>query len=67
MVRIKQMMIAARSGAKRDVRAVPLVVPHGTGDAGRDFESAFELLQGDERARKLWYRAGAKIPVTRAS
>lgn len=47
-------------------RAVPLVLPHGGADASCDFESAFEMLQGDDRARDLWHREPLKIPLPRA-
>lgn len=49
----------------RGGRTVPLVVPHGGADASSDFESAFETLQGDDRARELWKRDPAKIPFAR--
>ncbi|NJM34176.1 MAG: hypothetical protein HC850_05040 [Rhodomicrobium sp.] len=46
---------------------MPMVVPHGNADASRDFESAFEMLQGDEQARELWHGEPVKIPFGRAS
>ena len=68
MKRTKQMiMSAACTATRRTAPTVPLMVPHGGGDAGRDFESALELLQGDERARKLWRRVRARIPFAPAS
>ncbi len=50
-----------------DARDVPLMVPHGGGQAGRDFESAFDVLPGDEKARDLWRRARVKKRVSSAS
>jgi hypothetical protein len=44
-----------------------LMVPHGSADASSDFESAFEMLQSDDRARELWHREPVKIPLGRAS
>jgi hypothetical protein len=58
---------ATRKATKRDARAVPLMLPHGGRDAGRDFESAFELLPRDDRARELWHRERVKIPFAPAS
>jgi len=58
---LKQVSRAATRKARAD-RAVPLMVPHGGADAGSDFESAFEMLQGDDRARELWHREPVKIP-----
>ena len=54
---------AARKAAARVAREVPLMVPHGGGHAGSDFESAFELLQNDEQARELWHRQRVKTVV----
>jgi hypothetical protein len=51
----------------RGAGVVPLIVPHGGGEASSDFESAFETLQGDDRARELWHREPVKIPFGRAS
>lgn len=63
MKRIKQMIVSAvRAVTGRGTPSVPLMLPHGGGDAGRDFESALELLQGGERRRKLWHRVRLKIP-----
>lgn len=59
----KKKVAATRTA--RDGRTVPLVVPHGCADASSDFESAFEMLQGDDRARELWHREPAKIPFAR--
>ena len=68
MNRLKQLIRAAtRKLRPRRVRAVPLMVPHGGADAGSDFESAFEMLQGDDRARELWRREPVRIPFGRAS
>ena len=63
---LKQMILAATRKA-RGARAVPLMVPHGSADASSDFESAFEMLQSDDRARELWHREPVKIPLGRAS
>jgi len=46
---------------------VPLMVPHGGADASSDFETAFEMLPGDDGARELWHREPVKIPFGRAS
>lgn len=63
MKRVKQMiMSAARQATGRDAPAVPLMVPHGGGDAGRDFESAFDVLERNERTRELWRGERVKIP-----
>ena len=59
--------IAAASRTARDARAVPLMVPHGGAEAGRDFESAFDLLRCDERMRQLWHRERAETSLARAS
>lgn len=53
---------AVRPATGRPAPAVPLMVPHGGGDAGRNFESAFEVLPRGERARELWKRKRVKIP-----
>ena len=63
---LKQLILAAtRTG--RGARAVPLLVPHGGADSSSDFENAFEMLQGDDRARELWRREPVRIPFGRAS
>jgi hypothetical protein len=68
MKRLKQLIRAAiRKVRPQRARAVPLMVPHGGGDASSDFESAFEMLQGDERARELWHGKRTRIPFARAS
>lgn len=66
MNRLKQMMAAATRTA-HGACAVPMVVPHGNADASRDFESAFETLQGDDRMHELWHGKPVKIPFGRAS
>lgn len=66
MKRLKQVKAAATRKA-HGARAVPMTVPHGNADASRDFESAFEVLQGDDRTRELWQRAPGKIPFGRVS
>jgi hypothetical protein len=55
-----------RAGA-RDPRIVPLVVPHGCAQAGRDFESAFDVLPRDGRVHELWRRNPTKTRLARAS
>jgi hypothetical protein len=68
MKRLKQMILAAsRRLRPQGVRTVPMMVPHGAADASRDFESAFEMLQGDDRMRDLWRRESPRIPLARAS
>lgn len=56
----------AASRTAQGGHAVPLVLPHGGADASSDFESAFEMLQGDDRARELWHRDPVKIPFARS-
>ena len=64
---LKQMILAAtRKAHPQGARAVPLMVPHGGADSSSDFESAFEMLQGDDRARELWRRDPVRIPFGRA-
>lgn len=63
---LKQLILAATRKA-RGARAVPLMMPHGGADASSDFESAFEMLPGDDGARELWRRGPVKIPFGRAS
>jgi len=58
---------ATRKAHVQSGRAVPLMVPHGGADASSDFESAFEMLQGDDHARELWHREPVKIRFGRAS
>ncbi len=68
MKRLKQMIAAAtRKTRGCNARAVPLMVPHGGANSNSDFESAFEMLQGDDRARELWRRDPVRIPFGRAS
>lgn len=62
---LKQVILAA-TRKERGARTVPLMVPHGGADASSDFESAFEMLQGDDRVRELWLRESLKIPFGRA-
>jgi hypothetical protein len=50
----------------RDPRIVPLVVPHGCAEAGRDFESAFDVLRCDSQVHELWHRS-ARPKLARAS
>jgi hypothetical protein len=51
---------ATRKTAKRRERATPLIVPYGGAEAGRDFESAFEVLRRDECVHELWRREPTK-------
>ena len=48
------------------VRVIPLVVPHGGAEAGRDYESAFDLLRRDGRVHELWHREPPKRRLARA-
>ena len=65
---LKQLIRVATRKVRQRARAVPLMVPHGGADASSDFESAFEMLQGDERARELWWHGKRiRIPFARAS
>lgn len=57
----------AAKATRRSARQVPLMVPHGAAEAGRDFESAFEMLPRDERERELWRGSSANKPLARAS
>jgi hypothetical protein len=66
MKRLKQ-MIAAATRKAHGARAVPMMVPHGNADASRDFESAFETLQGDDQAHELWRGKPLRIPFGRVS
>lgn len=68
MKRVKKKIVAAsqKKGAPR-ARVVPLVVPHGGAEAGRDYESAFDLLQRDGRVHELWRREPPKSRLARAS
>jgi hypothetical protein len=52
--------------SERNPRIVPLVVPHGCAEAGRDFESAFDVLQGDSQVHELWRRS-SRTKLVRAS
>jgi hypothetical protein len=63
---LKQIILAA-TRKTRGARTVPLMVPHGCADASSDFETAFEMLQGGDRAHQLWLRESVKIPFGRAS
>lgn len=63
---LKQVILAATRKAQV-ARTVPLMVPHGGADASSDFESAFEMLQGDDRVRELWLRESVEIPFVRTS
>ena len=63
----KLISAATRKAHAQSARAVPLIVPHRGADASSDFESAFEMLQGDDRANELWHRESVKIPFGRAS
>jgi hypothetical protein len=63
---LKQVILTATRTARR-ARAVPLMVPHGGADASSDFETAFEMLPGDDGARELWHREPVKIPFGRVS
>ena len=65
---LKKLICAAIGKAHaQGTRAVPLMVPHGGADSSSDFESAFEMLQDDDRAHELWHRESVKIPFGRTS
>jgi hypothetical protein len=51
---------ATRKTTTRRARTTPLIVPYGGAEAGRDFESAFEVLRRDERVHELWHREPEK-------
>jgi len=63
----KKIAATTRKPTTRDARAVPLIVPHGGAEAGRDFESAFDVLPRNEPVRELWRRKPAKTEFARAS
>ncbi len=63
----KNVAAATRKATKRDARSVPLVVPHGGAEAGRDFESAFDVLERDEPVHPLWRREPEKSSLTPVS
>ena len=67
MKRLKQIILALTGKTRPPVRAVAMIVPHGGADASRDFESALEMLQSDDRARELWRGKRIRIPVAPAS
>jgi hypothetical protein len=52
--------------SERNPRIVPLMVPHGCAAAGRDFESAFDVLQSGSQVHVLWRRP-ARTRLARAS
>lgn len=58
---------ATRKPGKHGGDSVPLIVPHGGAEAGRDFESAFEVLTPDERVHTLWRRERAKSSLAPAA
>lgn len=57
---------SARQSAKVKNAPVPLIVPHGCAGAGRDFESAFDVLPRDAQVHELWTSKRRKARVTRA-
>ena len=66
MSRLKQLIRAAiRKVRPQRARAVPLMVPHGGGGASSDFESAFEMLQGDDAPvnRGMARASGSRLRV----
>lgn len=63
----KKVAAATPKATKRGARSVPLVVPHGGAEAGRDFESAFDVLERDEAVHPLWRREPEKTSQTRVS
>ena len=57
---------SSRPGAARSMRRVPMIVPHGAAGAGRDFESAFDVLRCDRGVHELWKRKTRKQSRVRA-
>jgi hypothetical protein len=57
---------SAQSGTARHARPVPLIVPHGAAGAGRDFESAFDVLRCERAVHELWKRKPRRQPRGRA-
>jgi hypothetical protein len=57
-----------RSNAKAIAAGgVPLIVPHGGAEAGRDYESAFDLLRHEGKVHELWHREPMKARLADAS
>ncbi len=57
-----------KSNAKAIAPAgVPLIVPHGCAEAGRDYESAFDLVRHDGKAHELGRRRSVKPRAIRTS
>ena len=56
----KKITSATRKASTCRARVAPLIVPHGGEGAGRDFESAFDVLRRDECAHELWHREPTK-------
>jgi len=55
MKRVKKKTAStSRKEAASPVRTVPLIVPHGGAESGRDFESAFDVLRRDVQVHELW-------------
>ena len=46
---------------------VPLIVPHVSAEAGRDYESAFDMVRHNGKAHKLWRRGSVKPRLDRTS
>ncbi|MGH7863708.1 MAG: hypothetical protein ACREQB_01865 [Candidatus Binataceae bacterium] len=63
----KKTGVADKKASTPSGRAVPLVVPHGGAEAGRDFESAFDLLEREGQVHELWRGKPAKQRIARAS
>jgi hypothetical protein len=57
---------SVRRAEASSTRRVPLIIPHGAAGAGRDFESAFDLLQCDHAIHKLWNGARPEKSCRRA-
>ena len=64
MRRVEEKMDSKRA-KRRDPQIVPLIVPHGCAEAGRDFESAFDVLPCEARVHELWRRRPAKSRLAR--
>ena len=67
MKRVKKKTASTnRKEVASQVRAVPLIVPHGGAEAGRDFESAFDVLRRDGLVHELWRGQPVKKQLARA-
>jgi hypothetical protein len=46
---------------------VPVIVPHGGAEAGRDYESAFDMVRHDGKVHELWRRGPVNPRIGRAT